>query len=148
LHPLEFQLCYSSVLAVDSRVSSQLGDVLLGDIGATNARLALLANGVLGPIKGFEVANFSRFADVVEVFLNDCFPQAEIRLAFLAVAGPVADNSCTLTNCSWTIDAKQLLKTFGLEARLVNDFEATALSLSSLKDADLAKLGGGHTVAR
>jgi hypothetical protein len=37
--------------------------VLLGDIGATNARFALLANGALGSVKSFDVARFARFAD-------------------------------------------------------------------------------------
>src|SRR5262245_33062866 len=40
--------------------------VLLGDIGATNARLALLSKGLLGPIEWFTVAEFARFADAVD----------------------------------------------------------------------------------
>ena len=32
---------------------------LLGDIGATNVRFALLSNGVLGPIKWFTVADWT-----------------------------------------------------------------------------------------
>jgi glucokinase len=43
---------------------------LLGDIGATNARFALLANGVLGAVSTFEVAKFARFADVVAIYLR------------------------------------------------------------------------------
>jgi len=43
--------------------------VLLGDIGATNARFALLANGVLGAVSNFEVAKFARFADVIAIYL-------------------------------------------------------------------------------
>ena len=45
--------------------------VLLGDIGATNARLALATETVLGPITTFEVNRFARFPDVVNVFLRD-----------------------------------------------------------------------------
>jgi glucokinase len=33
--------------------------VLLGDIGATNARFALLSNGALGPVKSFDVTGFA-----------------------------------------------------------------------------------------
>jgi glucokinase len=44
--------------------------VLLGDIGATNARLALLLKGLLGPIEWFTVAEFARFADAVDAFLE------------------------------------------------------------------------------
>jgi glucokinase len=44
--------------------------VLLGDIGATNAKLALLSNGVLGQISWFSVSEFSRFSDVISAFLS------------------------------------------------------------------------------
>ena len=37
--------------------------VLLDDIGATNARLVLVANGNLNAISSFEVAKFGQFAD-------------------------------------------------------------------------------------
>src|SRR5262245_49628059 len=43
---------------------------LLGDIGATNARLALLSKGLLGPIERFTVAEFARFTDLVDAFLE------------------------------------------------------------------------------
>src|SRR5271163_4753737 len=128
-------------------MSSPRGHVLLGDIGATNARFALLANGALSPVKGFEVANFARFADVVAVFLKDCCRQAGVAHALLAVAGPIEGECCALTNCSWVIDAHELRKTFSLEARIVNDFEATAFSLPWLTAADLSGIGGGQAVA-
>jgi glucokinase len=44
--------------------------VLLGDIGATNARFALLADGELGRVRTFNVADFARFDDVVAAFLE------------------------------------------------------------------------------
>ena len=42
--------------------SFSAGPVLLGDIGATNARFAVLSDSRLGPIKSFAVAGFSRFS--------------------------------------------------------------------------------------
>ena len=44
--------------------------VLLGDIGATNARFALAVDGRLGPIKWIEVARYPSVADAIEVFRN------------------------------------------------------------------------------
>src|SRR5258708_1801964 len=79
---------------------------LLGDIGATNVRFALLSNGVLGPIKWFTVADFPRFTDAVTAFL-DC-QQVSVREALLAVAGPVDNDRCVLINSAWTIDAPEL----------------------------------------
>jgi glucokinase len=116
---------------------------LLGDIGATNARFAVSANGVLGPVKSFDVVNFRRFADAAATFLKDYCQQIEITNAVLAVAGPVEDERCVLTNSSWVIDARELHKTFRLQARIVNDFEAVAYSLPALAAADVVGIGGG-----
>src|SRR5262245_50987968 len=116
--------------------------VLLGDIGATNARFALLSDGAVGPIRYFTVAQFPRFADVIDAFFDGRAPSA--REAALAVAGPVDQDRCVLTNCSWTIDAHELRAAFGLSrVQLCNDFEAAALSLPYLTAADLYRLGGG-----
>jgi glucokinase len=117
--------------------------VLLGDIGATNARFALLANGALGPVKSFDVAGFARFADAAAIFLKDHCQKIEITNAVLAVAGPIEGERCVLTNCSWVIDARELHDTFRLEARIVNDFAAMAFSLPSLTSADLVEMGSG-----
>ena len=117
--------------------------VLLGDIGATNARFALLANGALGPVKSLDVAEFARFADAAATFLKGHCQQIEITNAILAVAGPIEGERCVLTNCSWVIDARELYETFRLEARIVNDFAAAAFSLPSLTSADLVGLGDG-----
>jgi glucokinase len=122
--------------------------VLLGDIGATNARLALLSKGALGPISWFNVADFPRFADAVNTFLDTHCRQLSVGAAVLAVAGPVEANRCVLTNCPWTIDASELRAAFSFaRVRVCNDFEATALSLPHLTAADLYPLGGGKAVS-
>ena len=58
------------------------GRMLLGDIGATNARLALLSNGVLGPIKCLTVAEFPRFADAVTAFKGAYLLSGDPKLLF------------------------------------------------------------------
>jgi glucokinase len=123
--------------------------MLLGDIGATNARLALLSsNGVLGPIECLTVAEFPRFTDAVTAFLHGHGRQTSAPEALLAVAGPVDEDRCVLTNCPWTIDAKELRAAFGFaRVHICNDFEATALSLPHLTAADLYPLGEGEAVS-
>jgi glucokinase len=117
--------------------------VLLGDIGATNARFALLTNGVLGPVTSYDVARLPRFADATAFFLKDHCQQVEISKAVLAVAGPVEDQRCALTNFSWIVDRRELYETFRLEARIVNDFEAVAFALPSLAAAGVVQIGEG-----
>jgi glucokinase len=67
--------------------------------------------------------------------------------ALLAVAGPVVGGRCAFTNCPWTIDAGEVRERFDFNtARVINDFEATALSLPHLAAQDLHALGGGRAV--
>jgi glucokinase len=121
--------------------------VLLGDVGATNARFALLSKGVLGPIKYFTVAEFPRFTDVLNAFLDGDGRQLSVHEAVLAVAGPVDEDRCVLTNCPWTIDAQELCAACDFaKVHICNDFEAAALSLPYLTAADLYRLGGGESV--
>jgi glucokinase len=120
---------------------------LLGDIGATNARFALLAGGVLGPVKWIEVARYPQFADAVEEVLSAQFDYRLMTHALFAVAGPVQGERCRLTNCSWTIDGSQMKEQFEFQSvRLINDFEATALSLPFLTEQDVCSLGSGRAV--
>jgi glucokinase len=122
--------------------------VLLGDIGATNARFALLSNGTLGPIEWFAVAEFAQFTDAVDAFVVRHCGDVSVREALLAVAGPVADDRCMLTNCRWTIDAPDLRARFRFaRIHILNDFEAIALSLPQLTAADIYPLGGGAAVS-
>jgi len=74
--------------------------ILLADIGATNARFALLSNGNLNTVSSFEVAKFGQFADVLAIFLKEHCSQTQIHQAFLAIAGPVIDERVPLTNSS------------------------------------------------
>jgi glucokinase len=74
--------------------------VLLADIGATNARFALVSNGNLYAITSFEVAKFGNFTDVLTTFLKEHCGHAQIHQALLAIAGPVADDRVHLTNSS------------------------------------------------
>ena len=115
--------------------------VLLGDIGATNARFALASNGALGEVRSFEVAEYPRFIDALAIFLEEV--SSSITHAVIAVAGPVVEQRAKLTNQAWTIDADELESTFGLRARIINDFQAVALSLPLLRSEDLVGIGGG-----
>ena len=86
-------------------MSSSVEYILLGDIGATNARFALLSNGNLNAISSFEVAKFGQFTDVLANFVKEHCRQTKINQALLAIAGPVTDERVLLTNSSWIIDA-------------------------------------------
>jgi glucokinase len=123
------------------------GQILLADIGATNARFALLRKGQgIGPVRTLAVADHPQFTDAVTAFLAD--QRAPLGGAILAVAGPVEGERAVMTNCPWIVDAAELRRVLGVSAvRVINDFEATALSLPALQPAHVAALGGGRAVA-
>jgi len=125
------------------------GVVALADIGGTNVRFALLADGITGSITHIEVGAHKDFADAFAAFMARQSGRAAVRRALLAVAGVVEGERCALTNNPWVIDAGELRARFGLtDVRLVNDFEAIAWSLPRLKPGDLRPIGGSKPVAQ
>jgi glucokinase len=117
--------------------------VLLGDVGGTNVRFAVLADAALGAIAHMAVADYASFGDALAAFLAR-HPEP-IGHAVFGVAGVVEGERCALTNSPWVVDAAELNARLGLsDVRLVNDFEAIAWSLPKLARQDLRKLGGGE----
>jgi glucokinase len=122
--------------------------VLLGDIGATNARFATVTDGVLGPVEWIEVARYAQIGDAVADLLGSRFRGIPVSSALLAVAGPVEQERCNFTNCAWTIDGREMRNQFNFKTvRIINDFEATALSLPHLMKQDVRSLGGGRALS-
>ena len=120
--------------------------ILLADIGATNARFALLRRGgEIGPVRTLAVADYPRFTDAVAAFLAG--ERARPAGAVLAVAGTVEGERAVMTNCPWVIDAAELRQVLGVAAvRVINDFEATAWSLSALEPGHVAPVGAGRAM--
>ncbi len=121
--------------------------VLLGDIGATNARFALFRDGALGAVEWMAAAQYAEFSDAVDAFLAK-HGRPAVSAAILAIAGPVEANTAHMTNRGWVIEGTELSRRFSLrDARILNDFEATAWSLPHLESKDLHRIGGGTAVS-
>ena len=114
---------------------------LLSDLGGTNIRFALSRDG--GPPEAPDALaadDHPSFEDAARRYLGE----TPVNLAAVAVAGPVADGRAVMTNRDWTIDAASIAEALGIErVRLVNDFEAQALSLPCLTESDLSPIGAG-----
>jgi glucokinase len=127
---------------------SPQGNVLLADIGGTNARLALYRDGWLRRPAHFAVADYANPLDLFRRFLKDATPDRPVTGAVLAGAGPVLDDGrrLMLTNSSWTLAVDEIARGLGVgRVRLVNDFAAIAWSIDRLTAADLSQIGGGTT---
>lgn len=120
------------------------GRALLGDIGGTNARFALLEGDRLGPVTALATAGHPTVAAGIRHFLAETDGQPE--QAVLSVAGPVSENCAQLTNAAWRIDGEELRQTFGLRrALVVNDFFALAHSLPALGPDERLPIGKAAT---
>jgi glucokinase len=118
------------------------GEFLLADIGGTNARFALLKFGELSMIKSVPVAQHSGIQDALRQLLGLRAGSHSLAGAVIAVAGPVENNRCALTNSQWVVDGAELRDALGLpEVRVINDFEALAWSIPSLSTNDLFAIG-------
>jgi len=119
--------------------------ILIGDIGGTNARFALLVDAFAEP-KTFPVvktADFATLDDAIQATVLDK-TSLQPKSAVLAVAGPIDGNEIPLTNCDWVVKPRGMLATLGLgEIIVLNDFEAQALAVSSLPERSRQKIGGG-----
>ena len=117
--------------------------IVLGDIGATNARFAELIDGTLGRVTSFEVARFPSFQDALKTYLTGHASCHDFTHGLLAVAGPIAQGRATLTNTPWLVDTRELKSSFGFEVQIINDFQAVAYSLPALAAPDLVQIGQG-----
>ena len=116
---------------------------LVGDVGGTNARFALVDS--LGHIRNprtYPSANYASLSDVIAEYLQTTMGRKHPPRAVIAVAGPVMDGEIEFTNLDWQISEGDLLATFEFEAvKLINDFAAQALACPLLEPEDLRTLG-------
>src|SRR5215210_3994080 len=117
--------------------------ILLGDIGGTNARFAILSGPGAPPLTLGRVltANFpDPAAAILSVLAGRVLPKP--RSALLAIAARVESTIVPLTNAPWTIDAAAIGRALGLERMvLLNDYVPVAAALAGLARADLVPLG-------
>ena len=121
--------------------------VLLADIGGTNARFAILADGMVREIVRMAVSDYRSFPAVLSAYLGKLPAAGLIRSAILAVPGAIRNGRCELTNNPWVIDAAELRAAYGFSTvRLLNDFEAVAWSLPHISGDKLLQIGGRQAV--
>lgn len=113
--------------------------LLAGDVGGTKTNLALYStDGDLVPEvqKTFASASYPSLEAVAKEFLVET--GATVERAVVGVAGPVVEGKCAATNLPWTMDEGVLKRELGLvEAKLLNDLEATAYGVPHLEAEDL-----------
>ena len=87
--------------------------VVLGDIGGTNVRFAVLQDGMLSDVEHMKVSEYRQFADALDTFIKSRPAGHPIRRAIFGVAGVVERERCALTNNPWIVAADELRARFG-----------------------------------
>lgn len=118
--------------------------LLAGDIGGTKTILRL--NQVEGDTtqtlaeSTYRSADFEHLNPMIEKFLAIVDGERP-QVACLAIAGPVLNDTCQLTNLSWQLDGRQMEKALEIpHIHLMNDFAAIGYGILALKDDDLKTL--------
>jgi glucokinase len=118
--------------------------VLIGDIGGTNARFAIIAS-QSSPIESFAPVATADYPDIESAIEASVFPKTALRprSAVIDLAGPIVGDEVPLTNAHWVLRPPQMMRRLSVEdVILLNDFEALALALPALPAGELVQVGG------
>ncbi|MDP2213992.1 glucokinase [Phenylobacterium sp.] len=122
---------------------AQIYSGLVGDVGGTNARFALVdGDGHLRHTKTYICAEYGALDEIITVYLNETAGKKRPAKAVIAVAGPVVDGEIEFTNLDWQVSETDLIAAFGFDAiKLVNDFAGQAMAAPVLAAADMRSIG-------
>jgi glucokinase len=118
-------------------------ELIAGDIGGTNSRLAWVAGGAqhLRFEQTYASTAFATADDLIRQFIADAQQAALPDCLMLALPGPLRAQHARLTNLDWTLDAADMKATLGISSvRFINDFQAAAAGVATLTAADVLAL--------
>lgn len=118
---------------------------LVGDIGGTNARFALVTPGEfeLHHIEALPAEEYPTLSDALRAYIEKvgCKMPKEACLAF---ACPTHEDEIKMTNNPWVLSKKALKEEFAFDTfKAINDFTAQALGLPHIGSDDLHQVGEG-----
>jgi len=125
-------------------ISSKLYN-LVGDIGATNARFALVSPGSseMENIQSLKCTDFEDIQSAILFYLSN-LSGIEIQAACFATAGTVHLDVFKLANNHWVISKKDVESALkGVDVQWINDFTAQAFATTTLEDDDVIVINKG-----
>jgi glucokinase len=123
--------------------------VLAGDVGGTNARLAVVdVDGRTARIvkeHKYPSRDYPGLAPIVRHFCEEAASRPD-RACF-GIACPLVGEDCTAPNLPWTINVRKLAAEIGIpRTRIINDFVSVGYGIELLTATDLATLQEGLAV--
>ena len=117
---------------------------IVGDVGGTHSRFAWVQepDAPLTNFADYTNADHAGLGDVMAKYLADEARPAPVACA-IGVASPIDGGKVEMTNSQWSFTPAHLQRRFGLERfQVLNDFEALARGLPTLKADELMQVGG------
>lgn len=117
---------------------------LVGDVGGTNARLALceIETGNLSHSLTYSGLDYSSLEQVIQIYLYQ--QSTNVEQACIAIACPIQGDQVTMTNHTWAFSISEMQKNLGFkQLTIINDFTAVSMAVPVLSDNDKVQLGGG-----
>jgi glucokinase len=129
--------------------SDQSGAVrLVGDVGGTNARFALVT-GAHGRPHSESILPTAGYADLgaaAAAYLRQV-GSPKVGEAAVAIANPIEGDMVRMTNSHWAFSIEETRRQLGLtQLLMLNDWEAMALAAPAFAPADLVKIGRGESI--
>ena len=118
---------------------------MVGDIGGTNARFALVAPGKseLMSIKTLQCTKFETVQEAINSYISS-INDAEIISACIASAGTTHLDVFKPANNDWVINKSNVSSALNdIQVNWINDFSAQALATTTLKDNDVIVINQG-----
>ena len=118
---------------------------MVGDIGGTNARFALVAPGKseLMSIKTLQCTKFETVQEAIKSYLSS-INDAEIISACIASAGTTHLDIFKPANNDWVINKSNVSSALNdIQVNWINDFSAQALATTTLKSNDVIVINQG-----
>lgn len=121
---------------------------LVGDVGGTNARLALcnLDNGEISEARTYSGLDYPSLEAVIQDYLKT--QDAQISAGCVAIACPITGDWVAMTNHTWAFSIAEMKKNLGFSSlEIINDFTAVSMAIPMLKPEHLIQFGGDKPVA-
>ena len=122
---------------------------MVGDIGGTNARFALVVPGEsdLISIKALSCGEFETVQDAIKAYLSS-ISKVEISSSCIASAGTTHLDIFKPANNDWVINKVDVSSALNdVKVSWINDFSAQALATSTLSNNDLIEVNKGNPQA-
>lgn len=116
---------------------------LVGDVGGTNARLALCAmeSGEISQAKTYSGLDYPSLEEVIRVYLAE--HNTSVDDACIAIACPIKGDWVAMTNHTWEFSITEMKANLGFKhLEIINDFTAVSMAIPVLSDADKLQFGG------